>query len=139
MNCRGIVSTFLLVFALPAQAMWYTESGGSVEWEYRVSVVLDPAVAVNSMVRLDVDFSALLSTLMDTGTFDAASVRLVRSNGSLVAEAEFTDGRFAGVLDPLGNARGELVFIAQDVAAQGVYYLYFECWPMARNRLQRTR
>jgi uncharacterized repeat protein (TIGR01451 family) len=95
-------------------------------WHYRVPVQVPAAAAVNSTVVLNVDFSALLTQLGISGTFDSNSSRVVRPNGTLAASQEFSDRVYNGVLDAASDGRGEVRFLLQDAAAAGTYYLYFD-------------
>ncbi|HTO55214.1 MAG TPA: choice-of-anchor X domain-containing protein [Myxococcota bacterium] len=95
-------------------------------WHYRVPVVLPAASAVSSMNVVDVDFSALLTQLGISGTFDANSPRMTRADGTtLLTSYEWTDDKYGGATDATGDAKGELRFIAQDAGAV-TYYLYFD-------------
>ena len=58
--------------------------------------------------------------------FDGNSPRVVRSNGVLAQQQEFTDRVHNGILDAAGNGRGRVRFILQDGVAAGAYYLYFD-------------
>ena len=110
-----------------AVPVWYTEVGAPAGWHYRVPVTLPAATATNSTVVLNVDFHALLTGLGVNASavdFDEGSVRLVRPNGLLASRQEFTDRIYNGVLDPAGNGRGEIRFLAQETATG--YFLYFD-------------
>lgn len=118
----GRLSLFaLLVALLPSQALaWYNTA-----WAYRVPINV-PAAGINSTIKVDVDFAALLSALGVAGTFDANSPRIVRSDDlTLSTNQEFTDTVYAGATDAAGNARGEIRFLLED-AAPAQYYLYFD-------------
>jgi len=111
--------------------IWFDPSGvaNGADWHYRVPVTLPASADVGSTIKLDVDFSQLLTQLGVDSTavdFDENSVRLVRPTGVLATEQEFSDEIFAGLLDANNNNRGEVKFIAQDTAAVGAYYLYFD-------------
>ena len=106
---------------------WYSEGGAS--WHYRLPVVIPAGADINSTVQIDVNFDTLLFDLnIDTTAvnFDASSPRVVRPNNTLVAEQEYTDEIFAGVLDTVGNDRGQIRFILQDDPSAGDYYIYFD-------------
>ena len=110
--------------AVPA---WYDEGGGVADWHFRAPLILPGAAVTNSQVVVDVDFNALLNQVgVAAGSvdFDEASPRVVRSDGTLVPQQEFTDVRYGGLLDGTGNARGEVRFIQQ--AGTPDYYLYFD-------------
>ncbi|MDP9109533.1 MAG: hypothetical protein M3N23_10760, partial [Pseudomonadota bacterium] len=110
----------LLLTPLSAQA-WYNNS-----WTYRVPISVPAGSAVNSTIKVDVDFAALLTTLGAAGTFDANSPRVVRSNDTTLSTTqEFTDTVYAGATDAVGNGRGEIRFLLED-AGPVTYYLYFD-------------
>ena len=96
-----------------------------LNWKYRVPVVIPAGAAVNSTIRLDVDFAALLTTLGVGGTFDINSPRIVRPNDALSTNQQYTDQVFASATDAANNSRGEIRFILQD-AGPATYYLYFD-------------
>jgi hypothetical protein len=114
-----VLLLFLLTMAV-ARAAWFDPS-----WKYRVPVNVPAGAAINSTVKLDVDFAALLSTLGISGSFDVNSPRVVRPNNTLATIQEFTDSIYAGATDSVGNGRGEVRFILQD-AGPATYYLYFD-------------
>ncbi len=107
--------------------VWWDQDavGSGPDWHYRVPISVPGGATVNSTVRVDVDFQALLATMGVTGTFDVNSPRVVRANGMIAATQEFTDSVYAGATDATGNARGEVRFILQDAGAT-TYYLYFD-------------
>jgi uncharacterized repeat protein (TIGR01451 family) len=106
---------------------WYDVNtvGAAPDWHYRVPIAVPAGAAINSTIRLDADFNALLAQMGVSGTFDANSPRVVRPNNSLATTQEFTDRVFAGGTDPMGNGRGEVRFILQD-GGPTTYYLYFD-------------
>lgn len=106
---------------------WWDQDavGAGSDWRYRVPINVPGGSTVNSTVKVDVDFQALLSTMGVSGTFDVNSPRVVRANGAIAATQEFTDSVYAGATDATGNARGEVRFILQDAGAT-TYYLYFD-------------
>lgn len=119
----------LLLFSLGGTAWadlrsapaWYDPS-----WHYRVPISVPASSALNSTVVVDADFAALLAQLGISGSFDASSPRVARTDGTtLVATQEFTDVKYGGVTDAAANARGEIRFLAQDAGAQ-TYWLYFD-------------
>ncbi len=107
--------------------IWWDQNsvGAAPDWHYRVAINVPAGATVNSTVKVDVDFQALLTTMGVTGTFDVNSPRVVRSTGVLAATQEFTDSVFADATDATGNARGEVRFILQDAGAT-TYFLYFD-------------
>ncbi len=112
---------------LRATPVWWDQNtvGATPDWHYRVPISVPGGATVNSTVKVDVDFQALLSTMGVTGTFDVNSPRVVRATGAIAATQEFTDSVYAGATDATGNARGEVRFILQDAGATS-YYLYFD-------------
>ena len=105
---------------------WYDQNAVTTtpDWHYRVAINV-PSAPVNSTVKLDVDFAALLSSLGVSGTFDVNSPRVVRASGALSTIQEYTDTVYLGATDPTGNAQGEVRFILEDAGAT-TYYLYFD-------------
>lgn len=128
-----IIGALLLVPVTPATAdlraspgWWDSGSVGSGEdWHYRVPVTIAAGAHVNATVKVDVDFATLLGQMGVSGSFDANSVRVVRSTGALATEQEFTDSIYAGATDSTGNGRGEVRFILQDTGP-ATYYIYFD-------------
>jgi hypothetical protein len=111
---------FCLILSAPAAAWW------NAGWNYRVPVNVPAGAAVNSTIKVDVDFAALLTAVGAAGMFDPNSWRVVRADdATLVTTQEWTDAVYAGATDAAGNARGELRFILQDTGPT-TYYLYFD-------------
>ncbi len=106
---------------------WYDQNavGTTPDWHYRVPINIPAGAAINSTIKVDVDFAALLTQLGVSGTFDANSPRVVRSSGALSTLQQYTDTVYAGATDATGNSRGEVRFILQDAGAV-TYYLYFD-------------
>jgi hypothetical protein len=106
---------------------WYDQNavGTAPDWHYRVPINIPAGAAINSTIKVDVDFAALLTQLGISGTFDGNSPRVVRSTGALATNQEFTDTVYNGATDASGNSRGEVRFILQD-AGPVAYYLYFD-------------
>jgi hypothetical protein len=110
------LASLLLVSTAPLADLrapaWYDQNTASVapDWHYRVPLNIPAGASVNSTIKVDVDFAALLLQLGISGTFDANSPRVVRSTG---------------VLATSGNSRGEVRFILEDAGAV-TYYLYFD-------------
>ena len=94
-------------------------------WNYRVPVNIPASTPVNSTIKVDVDFAALLTSLGVSGSFDSNSPRVVRSNDALSTIQQFTDSIYAGATDAVNNSRGEIRFILED-AGPATYYLYFD-------------
>ncbi|MFK8029712.1 MAG: choice-of-anchor X domain-containing protein [Gammaproteobacteria bacterium] len=110
---------------------WYDPDGigSGQDWHYRVPVAIPGGAGVASTVKVDVDFAQLLGDLgvnAASVNFDESSVRVVRPNGVLAGEQEFTDQIFAGALDPSNNSRGEVKFILDDAPGAGDYFIYFD-------------
>jgi uncharacterized protein YciU (UPF0263 family) len=120
----------LLLTAVPAWGDlavpgWYGE--GSATWHYRLPVNLPAAASPGATMHLDVDFSTALTALgIDAGSvdFDELSVRVVNPTGVLVLTQQFSDRVFNGLLDPAGDARGEVRFLLEDVSPG--HYVYFD-------------
>ena len=104
-----------------AVTVWYDAA-----WHYRAPLTIPAAAAVNSTVVSNIDFNALLTQLGIAGTFDERSPRIVRPGGALATGQEYNERVYNGVLDAANNGRGEVRFIAQDAAAAGTYYVYFD-------------
>ena len=106
---------------------WFDQNAVNTapDWHYRVPINVPAGTAINSTVKVDVNFTTLLTTLGVAGTFDANSPRVVRSTGALSTNQEFTDGIFGGATDAIGDGKGEIRFILQD-AGPVTYYLYFD-------------
>jgi hypothetical protein len=129
----AIVVTILFVAVAPVSAdlrsnpTWWDQNavGSAPDWHYRVPVNVPAGAAVNSTIRVDVDFNALMATMGISGTFDVNSPRVVRPGGSLAVQQEFTDRIFNGATDAASNGRGEIRFILEDAGAS-VYYIYFD-------------
>jgi len=118
---RFLVGIMLaLTWMSTAQAAWFDSA-----WKYRVPINVPAGASVNSTVKVDVDFTALLAALSVVGTFDANSPRIVRPDDSLATTQEFTDAVYAGATDAANNGRGEVRFLLQD-AGPATYYLYFD-------------
>lgn len=129
----SIVATILCLLAMPVSAdlrsspTWWDQNavGSAPDWHYRVPVNVPAGATVNSTVRVDVDFNALMATMGISGTFDVNSPRIVRPGGSLAARQEFTDTVYNGATDAANNGRGEIRFILEDAGAS-VYHVYFD-------------
>lgn len=111
--------------ALQTSPVWYQASAGaSSAWHYRVPLTLASAPGIGATAVFNVDFNALLTALGVSGTFDVNSPRVVDAAGTLVPTQEFTDTIYGGATDAIGNARGEIRFLAPSTAT--AYYLYFD-------------
>ncbi|MEQ1548707.1 MAG: hypothetical protein ABL918_08670 [Chakrabartia sp.] len=122
-----ITPTMPLRADLRTAPTWYDQNAVTTtpDWHYRVPINVPAGASVNSTVKIDVDFTALLSQMGVSGTFDVNSPRVVRSTGALSTIQEFTDRVFGGATDAASNGRGEVRFILQDAGAV-TYYLYFD-------------
>ncbi len=132
---------FLLVIALvfgpvsnPARADlrtvpgWYDQNAVTTtpDWHYRVPINIPTGTSINSTIKLDVDFNALLASMGVSGTFDVNSPRVVRTGGTLSTIQEFTDTVYLGATDAVNDARGEVRFIVEDTGFATPYFLYFD-------------
>jgi uncharacterized repeat protein (TIGR01451 family) len=128
-----LILALLLAPVTPARAdlrtgpVWWDENavGAAGDWHYRVAINVPSGATVNSTIKVDVDFNALLATMGVSGTFDVDSPRVIRANGTIATTQEFTDSVYAGATDATGNSRGEVRFLLQDAGAT-TYYLYFD-------------
>jgi len=121
---------------------WFDNNGvgNAPDWHYRAPISIPSGTAINSTIRIDVDFVTLLSGMSISGTFDAASPRIVRSNGTPATTQQFSDSVYMGGTDAIGNSRGEVRFIVED-SGPATYYLYFDitqngvksAWPAANT------
>jgi len=106
-----LVLALLIAPVSPARAdlrvtpNWWDQNsvGATPDWHYRVAINVPGGATVNSTVKVDVDFQALLSTMGVAGTFDVNSPRVVRTTGALAATQEFTDTVFADATDATGK------------------------------------
>ena len=109
-----------------AYGSFYTESGQN--WSYRAPVALPKDAGVNSTIVINADFADLMTTLGETDTFDDASVRVVKADGTLLAEQEYNDRVYEGLLDAGSNQRGEIRFILEDAPGGQQVYVYWDVW-----------
>ena len=107
-----------------AYGSFYTESGQN--WSYRAPVALPKDAGVNSTIVINADFADLMTTLGETDTFDDASVRVVKADGTLLAEQEYNDRVYEGLLDAGSNQRGEIRFILEDAPGGQQVYVYWD-------------
>jgi len=110
-----------------ATPAWYDPDGvgAGQDWHFRVPVAIPNFAAVDGIIRVDVDFNALLSQIGASGTFDTDSPRVVRTNGVLCATQQYTDTVYSGASDAAANGRGEIRFLLEDDGPT-VYFLYFD-------------
>ncbi len=131
--CHALLTVALVGYPIaPAHAdlrvpAWYDVNTviTAPDWHYRVPITIPAGTAINATIKTDVNFTALLTQLGVSGTFDVNSWRIVRPTGALATTAEYTDSVFAGATDVLNNERGEIRFLLQD-AGPVTYYLYFD-------------
>lgn len=129
----SIAAALLFVVIVPVSAdlrsnpTWWDQNavGSAPDWHYRVPVNVPAGATVNSTIKVDVDFNALMATMGISGTFDANSPRIVRPGGTLAVRQEFTDTIYNGATDASNNGRGEIRFILEDAGAS-VYHIYFD-------------
>ncbi len=117
---RYIFGIFMMLLPTVTLAAWF-----DTNWNYRVPVNVPAGASVNSTIKVDVDFNALLTAAGAAGTFDINSPRVVRPNDAVSAIQEFTDAVYTGATDVTGDGQGEVRFILQD-AGPATYYLYFD-------------
>ncbi len=123
--CLSVTPPVPVMGDLASPAWWDPDGVSSgFDWHYRVPVHVATGSPGDS-VKVPVDFQSLLSELGVSGTFDANSVRVVSSTGSLLASQKFDDGNYMGSGDDVGNARGDVSFVLED-AAPVTYYIYFD-------------
>lgn len=105
----------LTLFADIADPWWDTA------WRYRVEVNI-PTADIGQTGKINVDFTALGLP----GTFDPASVRIVKQDGvTVLAEQEFNDNIYNDLNDGTSNSTGEVKFIVEDVGVVR-YYMYYD-------------
>ena len=106
---------------------WYDANGVGTapDWHYRIPVSIPAAAAIDSTLKLDVDFTAIWATLGVSATLDPNSIRIVRPGGQLATRQEFTDAIYTGATDATGNSRGEVRFLLED-AGGSTYWIYFD-------------
>jgi hypothetical protein len=123
MKIKKLSLALVLAFGISTSAMAQTFPNAS--WRYSVPLNIASGASVNSTVKVDVDFAALLSALGASGTFDPNSVRVVRPNGTLATIQEFNDNIYGGTTNATGNAKGQVAFILEN-AGPSVYQIYFD-------------
>lgn len=103
---------------------WYDSNsiGTTPDWHYRVPITVPSGTSINSTIKLDVDFQALLAQMGVSGVFDVNSPRVVRSSGALSTTQEYTPTLYNSTTNSTAG-RGEIKFLSQD---SGPYYLYFD-------------
>lgn len=106
---------------------WYDSNavGSGPDWHYRIPVSVPAAAAIDSTIKLDIDFVAIGSALGVSGTLDLNSIRVVRPGGQLATRQEYTDAIYSGATDATGNNRGEVRFLLED-AGGTTYWIYFD-------------
>lgn len=137
MNWRSslwLLAMFCLMAAhSPARAdlrsspVWYDQNavGTAPDWHFRLAINVPAGASVNSTIKADVDFASVGNSLGGSGTLDLNSFRIVRPNGTLAVQQEYSDTVFAGTTDAVGNNRGEIRFILED-SGPVTYWIYFD-------------
>lgn len=112
---------------LRSSPVWYDQNavGTAPDWHFRVAISVPAGASVNSTIKADVDFASVGASLGGSGTLDLNSLRIVRPNGTLAVQQEYSDSVFAGTTDAAGNNRGEIRFILED-SGPVTYWLYFD-------------
>lgn len=116
----GSVGIWLVLSTSVVFGAWFDPA-----WHYRVPIAIPVNTAVNSTVKVDVNFAAMLSNLGVAGTFDVNSPRIARANGVLSSQQQYADTLYAGATDAVNNSQGEIRFILQD-SGPVTYFLYFD-------------
>lgn len=125
---KFLAITFISIFLSNAYAAWYDSnaSGTAPDWSYRVPINIPAGTVANSTVKVDVNFSTLLTTLGEVGTLDQNSIRIVKSDhATLLTTQEYSDRIYNDVLDAANNNQGQIKFINEEAGAT-TYYLYFD-------------
>ena len=112
---------------LRSSPVWYDQNavGTAPDWHFRLAINVPAGASVNSTIKADVDFASVGNSLGASGTLDLNSFRIVRPNGTLAVQQEYSDTVFAGTTDAVGNNRGEIRFILED-SGPVTYWLYFD-------------
>ena len=105
----------LFLFSVTLEASWW-----SSDWKHRVAITFTNAV-VHQTGKVDIDFSSLGLV----GDLDENSIRVVKEDGTLLAQQEFTDILYNGVTDSLNNGQGEVKFIIEE-GGSVTYYIYYD-------------
>lgn len=108
-----------------ATPTWWQNAAPVSQWHYRVPVNIPAGTAVNSTIKIDVNFTTLLTSMNITSAFDSTSPRVLRPNGALSTIQEYNDNIFAGANDATNDGKGEIRFIAEE-AGPSTYYIYFD-------------
>lgn len=119
---------FFYIFASNSHASWYDSNvaGTAPDWSYRVPINIPAGTVANSTVKVDVNFSTLLTTLGESGTLDQNSIRIVKSDhATLLTTQEYSDRIFNDILDAANNNQGQIKFINEETGAT-TYFLYFD-------------
>lgn len=123
MKIKKLIFSLIAIFAINESVLAQTFPNSN--WKYSVPLTIDSGAAINSTVKVDVNFAALLSSLGISNILDVNSIRVVRPNGTLVSVQEFNDNIFGGVEDPIDNQRGQIAFILEDTTNLG-YRIFFD-------------
>lgn len=123
-----LVTSLLSIFLSSAHAAWYDTNtvGSAPDWMYRVPVNIPTGTVAYSTIKVDVNFTFLLSSLGATGTLDQNSIRIVKADHTtLLTTQEYSDSIYNNVLDAANNNQGQVKFITEENGA-ATYYLYFD-------------
>lgn len=112
---------------LRSNPVWYDQNavGTGPDWHFRAAINVPAGASINSTIKVDVDFATVAGPLGASATIDLNSFRIVRPNGTLAAQQEFSDTIFADATDATNNNRGEIRFILED-SGPVTYWLYFD-------------
>jgi len=105
----------LMLTSLDAAVPWWNS-----DWHYRVPLTISSAVSQQTG-KLNVDFT----TLGLPGDLDENSIRIVKEDGTLLAQQEFTDILYNDATDELNDGQGEIKFILEE-EGDVTYYLYYD-------------
>ncbi len=112
---KFLIILMALIESLSASSSWWNS-----DWHYRVAITVSSAVS-NQTVKFDVDFSSLGLP----GELDENSIRIVKEDGTLLSQQEFTDILYGDATDDLDNDQGEVKFIVEE-DGDVTCYLYYD-------------
>ena len=116
-NKKILIYLLLIFFLQPvygAVAWWDTD------WHYRVPITINSAVTYQTG-KVNFDSQALGLG----GDLDENSIRVVKADGTLLSQQEFTDTLYNTSTDSTNNNRGEVKFIIKDTGTI-TYYIYYD-------------
>jgi hypothetical protein len=124
-----VVAAFLVWTGIShAASPWW-----DANWRFRVPVTVDPAGVSRTMKPAEValNFTQVLSTLGQSGTFSEASLRVVEVNGAGAVIDDSVEFQFDKDADfqPATKASGTLIILLDGTTAAGsqrVYHVYFD-------------